>query len=85
MELKTCSVYVFWNWKGGGTSSANTNGSISSTVSANTDAGFSIITHSGTSSYGTIGHGLSKAPNLFFTSSNSFSGSESITIPAPAW
>ena len=62
-------TYVFWNWKGGGTSSANTNGSISSTVSANTDAGFSIITHSGTSSYGTIGHGLSKAPNLVITKS----------------
>ena len=65
------SPYVAWNWKAGGTSSANTNGSISSTVSANTDAGFSIVTHSGTSSHllQTIGHGLSKAPNLVITKS----------------
>jgi len=63
------STYVFWNWKAGGTSYANTNGSISSTVSANTDAGFSIITHSGASGNGTVGHGLSKAPNLVITKS----------------
>ena len=34
---------VAWNWRANGSSSANTDGSISSTVSANTTAGFSIV------------------------------------------
>ena len=32
-------TYVAWNWKAGGTGSSNTNGSITSTVSANQTAG----------------------------------------------
>ena len=40
------------------------NGSITSTVSANVDAGFSIVSYTGTGSAGTIGHGLSKEPEL---------------------
>ena len=61
------STYVVWAWKGNGTGTAvsNSNGSITSTVSANTDAGFSIITYSGNSTKGaTIGHGLSAAPEM---------------------
>ena len=55
--------YVAWNWKAGGSSSSNTDGSITSTVSANTDAGFSIITYTGNATAGaTIGHGLNDAP-----------------------
>jgi hypothetical protein len=66
---KSGSTYVAWNWKANGSGSANTDGSISSTVSANTNAGFSIITYSGASGNGTVGHGLSKAPNLVITKS----------------
>jgi hypothetical protein len=58
------STYVAWNWKAGGTGASNTSGSITSTVSANADAGFSIVSYSGTGSGGTIGHGLSSAPEM---------------------
>ena len=59
-------TYAAWNWKAGGSSSSNTNGDITSTVSANQDAGFSIVkwTHDGGSNPRTIGHGLSKAPQF---------------------
>jgi hypothetical protein len=55
---------VAWNWKAGGSASSNSNGSITSNVSANTDAGFSIVSYTGTGSNGTIGHGLTSAPEL---------------------
>jgi len=55
-------TFVAWNWKAnGGTTSSNSNGSITSTVQANTTAGFSIVTYTGTGANATIGHGLSKA------------------------
>jgi hypothetical protein len=57
--------YVLWNWKAnGGTTSSNTTGSITSTVQANTTAGFSIITYTGTGSAATVGHGLGVAPKV---------------------
>ena len=63
--LNGSTPFVAWNWKANGTGSSNTNGSITSTVSANTDAGFSIIKYHGNATAGaTIGHGLSKAPEL---------------------
>ena len=37
------ATYVSWNWLAGGTASSNTDGSITSSVSANTTAGFSIV------------------------------------------
>lgn len=59
-------TYVGWNWKAnGGTTSSNTDGSITSTVQANTTAGFSIVTYNiGSSGVKTVGHGLTKAPEL---------------------
>ena len=52
-------TYVSWNWKAGGSASSNSNGSITSSVSANTDAGFSIVSYTGNGSdNATIGHGL---------------------------
>ena len=58
--------YVAWNWKANGSGSSNTNGSINTTkTSANVDAGFSIISYNGNDTAGaTIGHGLSKKPEL---------------------
>jgi hypothetical protein len=56
--------YVAWNWKAGGTAVSNTDGSITSSVSANTTAGFSIVGYTGTGSTATVGHGLSSAPEL---------------------
>jgi len=55
---------VAWNWKGNGPGVSNTNGSITSTVSANTAAGFSIVTYTGSSSGISVGHGLSSAPEM---------------------
>jgi hypothetical protein len=42
----------------------NTNGSINSIVSANANAGFSIVQYYGTGAAATIGHGLSSAPEM---------------------
>jgi hypothetical protein len=58
------STYASWNWKAGGTAVANTDGSITSQVSANTDAGFSIVSYTGTGSAATVGHGLGVVPSL---------------------
>jgi hypothetical protein len=56
--------YVAWNWKANGSGSTNTAGSITSTVSANTTAGFSIVTYTGTGVNATVGHGLGVAPSM---------------------
>jgi len=56
---------VAWNWKAGGSASSNSNGSITSSVSASTDAGFSIVTYTGTGSSATVGHGLGVAPKIY--------------------
>jgi hypothetical protein len=58
-------TYVAWNWKAGGTAVANTDGTIASQVSANTKAGFSVVTYTGNGTDGaSVGHGLTKAPDL---------------------
>tara|TARA_Y100001963_G_scaffold153052_1_gene239020 strand:+ start:1283 stop:2338 length:1056 start_codon:yes stop_codon:yes gene_type:complete len=65
-------TYVAWQWKAnGGTTSSNSDGSITSTVQANTTAGFSIITYTGTGSTATIGHGLNSAPEMIITKGRS--------------
>ena len=57
--------YVSWSWKAGGATVLNEEGSIDSQVSANTDAGFSIVSYTGNGVAGaTVGHGLSSAPEL---------------------
>ena len=57
---------VAWQWKAnGGTTVSNTDGTITSTVQANTTAGFSIVTYTGNGSGGaTIGHGLGAVPKM---------------------
>jgi len=58
---------VGWQWKAnGGTTSSNSSGTnITSTVQANTTAGFSIVTFTGTGNDGdSYGHGLTSAPEL---------------------
>ena len=61
-------TYVAWQWKAnGGTTASNSNGTITSTVQANTTAGFSIISYTGNGTNGaTIGHGLNQTPQIFF-------------------
>ena len=58
---------VAWCWKAGGAAVTNTDGTITSQVSANQTAGFSIVSYTGTGSAGTVGHGLGKAPSLIIT------------------
>jgi hypothetical protein len=60
------STYVSWNWKAGGTGSANSDGSVASTVSASTTSGFSIVKYTNPSSGSpfTVGHGLGAAPKM---------------------
>ncbi len=55
------NTYVCWQWKAnGGTTASNSDGDITSTVQANTTAGFSIVTYTGNGNDGdTVGHGLS--------------------------
>jgi hypothetical protein len=57
-------TYVAWNWKANGTGATNEDGSTTSTVSANTTAGFSVVTYTGTGSNATVGHGLGVAPKV---------------------
>lgn len=62
---KSGQNYVAWQWVAGqGVNNTNTVGSITSTVSANTTTGFSMVTYTGTGTTGTVGHGLSAAPQL---------------------
>jgi len=69
--------YALWAWKAGnGTSNIAVNAygstpSIASTVSANTSAGFSVVTYTGTGANATVGHGLGVAPSLIIAKSRS--------------
>ena len=55
-------TYVGWCWKGANGTASNTDGSITSTVSANTTSGFSVVSYTGTGSNATVGHGLGTTP-----------------------
>ena len=62
-DWNSSRTLVDWFWKAnGGTTSSNSDGGITTTVQANTTAGFSIITYEGTFSSTSIGHGLNSAP-----------------------
>ena len=60
------TTMVGWSWKAGGTATSNSDGDITSSVSANTDAGFSIISYTGAGSTTTFGHGLGVQPEMLF-------------------
>jgi len=65
---RNTETHVSWSWRASGTSgSSNTDGSITSTVSASTTSGFSIVTWTGNS--GSVGHGLGKKPAMIITKS----------------
>ena len=64
-------TYVSWNWLANGTGASNTDGSITSTVSANTTSGFSIVSWTGNGTSGaTVGHGIS-TPDVIIAKSRS--------------
>lgn len=71
--------YVAWTWKAnGGTTSSNSDGSITSTVQANTTAGFSIVSFTGTGANGTVGHGLGAVPKMIIQKNRSISAAWSV-------
>ena len=67
------TTFASWNWKAGTSftndASATGIGSIDSAGSFNNDAGFSIVSYTGTGSNGTIKHGLNSAPSCIITKS----------------
>ena len=65
------ATYVAWCWKAGNTTSSNTNGSITSTVSVNASAGFSVVTYTANGTTGTIGHGLGVTPQFIVVKARS--------------
>jgi len=62
---ESAATYASWNWKANGSGVSNTDGSITSTVSANTTAGFSICTYTEPSGSFSFGHGLGVTPDMF--------------------
>jgi len=71
-------TYVGWSWLAGtafsNDASATGVGTIDSTGQVNTEAGFAIISHTGTGSAGTIAHGLGKKPAWIMTKLRSEDG-----------
>ena len=71
-------TYVAWNWKAAGSASTNSQGATNSSVSVNTDAGFSIASATTSTSSGnttTIGHGLGVSPDMIIWKARNASGS----------
>jgi len=72
--------YVAWCWKAGGAAASNTDGTITSSVSANTTSGFSIVSYTGSGTASdTVGHGLSTIPSLIIARNRTESGSWCVT------
>ena len=65
------SNIVSWNWLAANGTASNSNGSTTSTVSANTTAGFSIVSWTGTGSATTLGHGLGATPQVVLVKNRS--------------
>jgi len=79
--LTNAYTYVGWQWQAGqGSSASNTDGTVTSTVSVNTTAGFSIVKYVNPASGSfTIGHGLGVAPKMIITKSTD------TVSPWPTW
>jgi len=58
------ATIVGWQWNAGGSTVTNTSGTISAQVRANTTAGFSVVTYTGTGANATVGHGLGVVPSM---------------------
>ena len=74
---KNSSTYASWNWLAGGTGVSNTDGSITSTVSANTTSGFSIVSYTGNgTTVSTVGHGLGVKPSMIIVKNRTTTGKQ---------
>ena len=67
--------YVAWCWKAGGAAVLNEEGDIDSQVSANQDAGFSIVKQTSNNTNDTYGHGLDEAPEMIISKNMDVEGS----------
>jgi hypothetical protein len=72
-DWSTGITVVDWIWAANGSGSTNTAGTITSTVSANTTSGFSVVTYTGTGANATVGHGLGVAPSMIIIKNRSTS------------
>ena len=76
------NTFVAWQWKcNGGTTASNTDGTITSTVQANTTAGFSIVTYTGTGSNATVGHGLGAVPDMVIVKRRNSADNWGVQLP----
>jgi hypothetical protein len=67
---RNTNSHASWNWRASGTSgSSNTDGSITSTVSASTTSGFSVVKWTGSGGNATIGTGLNAVPKMIIVKS----------------
>jgi hypothetical protein len=74
-NLNAAGDFVSWAWKANaGSTSSNTSGTITSTVQVNSDAGFSIVTYTGTGTAATVGHGLGVAPKFYVVKNRGATG-----------
>ena len=78
-------TFVGWSWKAGGSPVTNTNGTLTSQVSANTDAGISIVTYSGSNSGGSFGHGLNQAPDYVIIKQRNDTGFWTVGADINGW
>jgi hypothetical protein len=65
------STQIAWAWNAGSSSVSNTSGSITSTVRANPQAGFSIVGYTGNGTTGSVGHGLGLKPSFIIVKNRS--------------
>jgi len=73
--------YVAWCFKAGGVEETNTDGTIDSTVRANNDLGFSIVSYTGNGTAGsTVGHGLDSTPEMVIVKSLTTTANQSWSV-----
>jgi hypothetical protein len=63
------ATYAAWQWKANGAGVSNTDGTISSTVSAAEAGHFGIAAYTGTGAAATVGHGMGGAPEMIIVKS----------------
>ena len=68
------NTYAAWSWKAASSDTTNNDGSITSTVRASQESGFSIVKYTGTGANATVGHGLNKPPSLIIVKPYSRAG-----------
>jgi hypothetical protein len=74
--------YVAWMWKVNASQTTNNDGSIQTTVKADSNFGFSVVTYTGTGANATVGHGLGIAPKFVIVKNLDSAGTN---YGWPAW